>query len=122
MDPVEAHLARPMPAIRRRDAHTMIELMRRATGEEPRMWGTIVGFGQYHYHYPSGRQGDAPAASFAPRRQATTIYLPEGVGAHATQLGRLDRTRRASAACTSPISSRSTLASSRRSSAARTPR
>jgi hypothetical protein len=75
---------------RRRDAETLLELMGRVTGESPRLWGSsIVGFGQYHYHYQSGRQGDGPAASFSPRKAATTIYLPDGVGAYAEELGRL---------------------------------
>ena len=37
----------------------------------------------------SGREGDAPAAGFAPRKAASTIYLPDGVGAHASELARL---------------------------------
>ncbi|TCC30303.1 DUF1801 domain-containing protein [Kribbella speibonae] len=86
---VEAHLAKVRSAIRRRDAETMIELMRRVTGEEPRMWATVVGFGEYHYKYASGREGDAPAAGFAPRAAATTVYLNDGVGAHADLLEKL---------------------------------
>ncbi|PRZ18885.1 hypothetical protein [Nesterenkonia sandarakina] len=39
--------------------------------------------------YESGREGDAPAAGFAPRRAVTTIYLPEGVDAHAERPSRL---------------------------------
>lgn len=74
---------------RKRDAATMIDLMSRATGEEPRMWGSIVGFGEYHYKYESGREGDAPAAGFAPRKAATTIYVNDGVGAHDELLERL---------------------------------
>jgi len=53
--------------MRRRDAETMIEVLQRATGEDLRMWGSIVGFGEYHYTYESGREGDAPAAGFATR-------------------------------------------------------
>ena len=34
----------------------------------------------YHYKYKSGREGDAPAASFAPHKAATTIYLTDGIG------------------------------------------
>ncbi len=79
---VSAHLDAVRSAKRRRDAETMLGLMRRVTGEEPRMWATVVGFGQYHYKYASGREGDAPAAGFAPRSAATTVYLPDGVGAH----------------------------------------
>ncbi len=74
---------------RRRDAETLIDLMRRATGEEPYMWGSIIGFGAYHYRYDSGRVGDAPAAAFAARKAASTIYLADGVGAHTAALGRL---------------------------------
>ena len=75
---------------RRRDAETMLDLMTRVTGEEPRMWGpSIIGFGEYHYKYATGREGDAPAAGFSPRKAATTIYLPDGVGAYPEQLERL---------------------------------
>lgn len=75
---------------RRRDAETLLEAMRRITGEPPRMWGpSIIGFGQYHYKYASGREGDAPAASFSPRKAASTIYLPDGVGAYPEKLERL---------------------------------
>ncbi|MFF1876453.1 DUF1801 domain-containing protein [Leifsonia sp. NPDC058230] len=78
--------------IRRRDAETLMSLFAAVTGEPPRVWyGTSIGFGQYHYSYPSGREGDAGAAGFAPRKAATTIYLPDGVGDHAELLSRLGR-------------------------------
>lgn len=86
---VTAHLATVRSAVRRRDAETMVELMRRVTGEEPRMWATVVGFGQYHYRYSSGREGDAAAAGFAARAAATTVYLSDGVAAHAEMLTKL---------------------------------
>jgi hypothetical protein len=53
------------------------------------MWGSIVGFGQYHYKYASGREGDASAAGFAARKTATTVYVADGVGAHAELLEEL---------------------------------
>lgn len=53
------------------------------------MWKTIAGFGAYHYKYESGREGDAPAAGFAARNAATTVYLLDGVDAHAEALERL---------------------------------
>jgi hypothetical protein len=87
---VSDYLNKVESQVRRRDAETLLELMGRVTGESARMWGSsIVGFGQYHYHYQSGRQGDGPAASFSPRKAATTIYLPDGVGAYVEELGRL---------------------------------
>jgi hypothetical protein len=76
--------------VRRRDADTLLALMVRATGETPRMWGpSIVGFGSYHYRYESGREGDAPAAGFSPRRAASTVYLADGVAAHQSVLSSL---------------------------------
>lgn len=77
------------PAKRRRDAHTLLELFGRATGLEPTLWATIVGYGSYHYRYDSGREGDAPAAGFAPRKSATVIYLGDGTATHADELARL---------------------------------
>ncbi len=88
-DDVRSYLDRVAPEKRRRDAMTLVELMRRASGQEPRLWGTMIGFGEYHYRYASGREGDGAAACFAPRKAATTIYLPDGVGAHAELLERL---------------------------------
>ncbi len=78
----------PSP-VRRRDAEVMVDMMRRATGAEPHLWGSIVAFGEYHYKYASGREGDAPAAGFAARKAATTVYVSDGVGAHAELLERL---------------------------------
>ena len=64
--------------------------MHRATGEEPKIWwGSIVGFGEYHYRYDSGREGDSAAAAFAARKAATTIYVADGVEAHIALLEQL---------------------------------
>lgn len=76
--------------VRRRDAHRLLELYGRVTGEEPRMWGpSIVGYGRYHYRYASGREGDASAAGFSPRRSSTTVYLADGFDAYGDLLARL---------------------------------
>lgn len=86
---VTAHLDSVQSPVRRRDADTLIELMQRVTGQEPRMWASIVGFGEYHYRYATGREGDAPAAGFAPRKAATTVYVLDGVDAYRDLLDRL---------------------------------
>lgn len=84
---VEEFVAAVTPEVRRRDAETLIDLFARITGEEPRMWGpSSIGFGQYHYKYATGREGDAGAAGFAPRKASTTIYLPDGIAAHQEKL------------------------------------
>lgn len=61
---------------RRRDAAQLVELMQRLTGEPPMMWGgSIVGFGQYHYRYASGHEGDSCLVGFSPRKSEFSIYL-----------------------------------------------
>jgi len=86
---LQEFLAGVTPEKRRRDAQTLLALFREVTGEEPRLDRGMIGFGSYHYRYASGREGDAAAASFAPRKAATTIYLMDGVDAHADALARL---------------------------------
>ena len=86
---VGTYLERVTPAKRQRDAARLFELMTRVTGETPRLWGSVIGFGQYHYKYASGREGDAPAAGFAPRKSAMVIYLADGIGRHEEQLRQL---------------------------------
>jgi hypothetical protein len=66
-----------------------MELTARVTREPAQLWGSIIGFGHYHYKYPTGREGDVAAAGFAPRKGATTIYLTDGVGQYSEQLKRL---------------------------------
>lgn len=78
------------PAKRRRDAETLLAMLREITGLEPEMWNAgIIGFGDYHYRYESGREGDAGAAGFAPRKASTVLYLPDGLGHYADRLNRL---------------------------------
>ena len=62
------------------------------TGEPAQMWGpTIVGFGRYHYKYASGREGDAAAVGFSPRKSSLSLYgLTYGPEA-AELLGRLGK-------------------------------
>lgn len=86
---VEAFVAAVTPAKRRRDARTLLDLMGRVTGQPPVLHGSIIGFGEYHYHYESGRKGSGPAAAFAPRKAATSVYLPDGIDTYADEIGRI---------------------------------
>ena len=55
---------------RRQDGLTLLDMMKDVTGMEPEMWGpSIVGFGDYHYKYESGREGDFFLIGFSPRKQ-----------------------------------------------------
>lgn len=85
---VASFVAGVTPAKRRRDAETMLALMSELTGRDPELWGSIVGFGSCHYRYPTGTEGDMPVVAFAPRRQATTVYL-ESTDAYAAELAEL---------------------------------
>jgi len=68
-----------LPDEQRADAHRLSAMMREITDEPPVMWGgSIVGFGSYHYRYPSGHEGVSALASFAPRRGNLAIYLVGG--------------------------------------------
>jgi hypothetical protein len=61
---------------RREDCLTLVALMKRITKCEPKMWGpSIVGFGDHHYRYESGREGDTFILGFSPRKDALTLYL-----------------------------------------------
>jgi hypothetical protein len=65
---------------RRQDCFTVLELMRKTTKAEPKMWGnSIVGFGDYHFKYESGREGDWFQMGFSPRKQNLTLYLMGGL-------------------------------------------
>jgi hypothetical protein len=61
---------------RRADCQALAKLMTSVTRKPPKMWGpSIVGFGQYHYKYDSGREGDMCLAGFSSRTSALTIYV-----------------------------------------------
>jgi len=66
--------------------------MKEATQAEPLMWGdAIVGFGNYHYRYASGREGDWFLTGFSPRKQNLTLYIMSGFEQYDTLLGKLGK-------------------------------
>ena len=77
---VREFLDRVEDPARRKDCQDVLEMMRRVTGSEPKLWGTgMIGFGQYHYKYASGTEGDWPLAGFASRKDSLTLYIMAGV-------------------------------------------
>jgi hypothetical protein len=63
---------------RRADCRQVSEIMRKATGAEPRMWGpSIVGFGNYRYQGASGETAWF-LTGFSPRKQNLTLYIMAG--------------------------------------------
>ncbi len=64
------------------DSFRLIELMSKWSGFEPKMWGPVmIGFGEYHYVYASGREGDSMLIGFSPTKTGLTLYIsaPDGV-------------------------------------------
>jgi hypothetical protein len=88
----EAFIAAVEHPVRRADALTLLAMMRRLTGEEARMWGpSIIGFGQYHYKYDSGREGDFMRTGFSPRKSGQVIYIMPGYANYTLILDRLGK-------------------------------
>ena len=84
---------------RRADAETLCALFEDISGEPPRMWGpSIIGFGQYHYRYASGHEGDAPRLGFSPRKAQTVVYVMSGFDGQAEMIARLGKVK-TSVAC-----------------------
>jgi hypothetical protein len=62
---------------KRKDSFDILELMKKATGEEPKMWGSsIIGFGNVRYKSPAtGREIDWMKIGFSPRKASLSLYL-----------------------------------------------
>ncbi len=68
---------------KKEDSHELLKIMKKISGCEPKMWGaSIIGFGRYHYKYPSGHEGDAPLIGFSPRKSAISLYVFTGLDEH----------------------------------------
>jgi len=91
---------------RREDATLLLDLMQRATGETPALWGSMIGFGHYAYRTDSGHEGEMFLTGFAPRKANMVVYVmpgfdglagdlkalgPHKIGKSCLYLGRLSR-------------------------------
>lgn len=75
-----------------KDSHELIKLMQSISGHKPKMWGpSIIGFGNYHYKYASGHEGDAPMLGFSPRKAAISLYVYTGLDKHKNLLDGLGK-------------------------------
>ncbi|MGE6486715.1 DUF1801 domain-containing protein [Paenisporosarcina sp. NPDC076898] len=64
---------------KREDAYKLLDLFTETSGFEAKMWGpSIIGFGSYHYKYPTGHEGDAPLVGFSPRKAKISLYFATG--------------------------------------------
>ena len=81
---------------RRADCQKILDMMSRISGNDPKIWGTslksgIVGFGNYHYKYDSGREGDSLRTGFSSRAQNISIYIMPGYQDFDDELSRLGK-------------------------------
>ena len=76
-----------------RDIHAIME---RLSGEAPKIWGNnlkngMVGFGDYHYVYESGREGDFFRTGYANRSASISVYIMPGYNDFSDELSRLGK-------------------------------
>lgn len=77
---------------RRKDCQRVLKIMKEATGEQPRMWGSsIVGFGAYKYRYASGHEGEWPIIGFSPRKNDLTLYIMPGFADYKELMAKLGK-------------------------------
>ena len=77
---------------RKKDAFAILGMMEKITHSQPNMWGpSIIGFGNYHYKYASGREGDLFLSGFSPRKQCLTLYIMNGFKKYEEILNRLGK-------------------------------
>ena len=76
----------------REDAKQITAMMERLSGHPPKMWGSsIIGFGQYHYKYDSGHEGEMARIGFSPRKGQTVLYIFDGYDKYADLMAKLGK-------------------------------
>lgn len=78
---------------KRKDCFVLLEIMKKATGEEPALWGSsIIGFGIKRYTSPTtGREVDWLLIGFSPRKANLSLYISVGIKEHADALEKLGK-------------------------------
>lgn len=98
IDPARWIAGLPKPR-QREEGAVLLDLFNQVTGDEAVMWGpSIVGYGELHYVYESGREGDMPRVGFSPRAGSHTFYLVLDTPEAQELVGRLGK-HRTSVAC-----------------------
>ena len=89
---VEDYIAAIADETKRKDSQTLINLLKKISDESPVLWGdSIIGFGNFHYQYESGREGDMPIIGFSPRKREFAIYIMSGFEQLQAQLAKLGK-------------------------------
>lgn len=90
---VEDFLNTIAPEQKREDSFVLLEMMKKASQEEPVMWSnSFIGFGIKRHKSPAtGREADWMRIGFAPRKTNLSLYLGTYVKAHAAALENLGK-------------------------------
>jgi hypothetical protein len=77
----------------RKDSFVLLEMMKKASGEEPKMWGSsLIGFGNKRYKSPrTGREVDWLRIGFSPRKANLSLYISIGIESLAEALNKLGK-------------------------------
>ncbi len=78
---------------KRKDSFLLLEMMKKATGDEPVLWSSsVIGFGNKRYKSPTtGREVDWLKIGFSPRKSNLSLYLSMGVQEHKSVLEKLGK-------------------------------
>ena len=90
---VEEFIAKIPEEQKRKDSLVLLQMMKKASGEEPRMWGSsIIGFGEFRYESPAtGRQVDWFRIGFSPRKTSFSLYLTVDIKRYEEALSKLGK-------------------------------
>ena len=78
---------------KREDSFVLLEMMKKASKEEPKMWGaSLIGFGKVTVKSPAtGREVDWLRIGFSPRKANLSLYLTGDIKKHADALEKLGK-------------------------------
>lgn len=78
---------------KRSDCFNLLELMKKMSGNEPKIWGSsIIGFGNKRFRSPTtGREVDWFKIGFSPRKANISIYLELHAQDHSASLAKLGK-------------------------------
>jgi hypothetical protein len=78
---------------KRKDSFVLLEMMKKASGEDPVLWSSsVIGFGNKRYKsLGTGREVDWLLIGFSPRKANLSLYLSNNIEENAEALKRLGK-------------------------------
>ena len=79
---------------RQHDANSLVTLLEKISGHKAVIWGEdIIGFGQYEYHYKTGKTGFWPTISFTADKDSISINVMLGFADYEKLLNKIGRVK-----------------------------